>query len=185
MAELAVAMTYGEALFEAAKELNKTAEIGEDLKALDEIFKAEPDFFAFLDSPGIPAREKKQTINNIFAGKMNEELINFVFILIDKCRLNAFKQIVKVYQEKVNHEEGVSYGKIVSVKPLTEQQLTRFEAETGKLLQGKVKLTNEIDSGLIGGVIIYVDGKIIDASIKNRLQVLADNLMLNERRQKL
>jgi ATP synthase F1 delta subunit len=177
MAELAVAMTYGEALFGAAKDLNKVDEFAKDLKDLESVFESEPDFYTFLSSPSIPAKDKKQVIREVFEGKTETEFINFLNVLIDKCRINAYSQIVKVYDELVSRAEGYSYGRIVSVNPLTPQQLSKFEEETAKLLNVKVHLKNETDPGLIGGVVIYIEGKIIDASVRNRLQTLAGSLM--------
>lgn len=177
MAELTVAKTYGEALFGAAKDLNKIEEILRDAQDMKVILEKEPDFFSFLTSPGVSAHEKKQILNNIFGDKASEELLNLMCILIDKGRILNFPKIVNAYVDLYNKQEGFSYGKIVSVKPLTPPHLEKFEAETGKLLNIKVKLENEIDTSLIGGVVIYVEGKIIDASVKNRLQSLADSLM--------
>ncbi len=177
MAELAVAMTYGEALFGAAKDLNKVDEMSGNLKDLAGIFESEPDFYTFLSSPSIPAKEKKQVVRDVFGGKLCDEFNNFLCVLIDKGRIGAYAQIVKVYEELLSREEGYSYGRIVSVQPLTPEQLERFESETAKLLNEKVHLENEIDPSLIGGVVIYVEGKIIDASVKNRLQTLAGSLM--------
>lgn len=177
MAELAVAMTYGEALFGAAKDLDKVDEISGNLKDLAAIFESEPDFYTFLSSPSIPAKDKKQVIKEVFTGKLCDEFNNFLCILIDKGRIGAYAQIVKVYDEILSREEGYSYGRIVSVQPLNPAQLEKFESETAKLLNTKVHLKNETDPSLIGGVVIYVEGKIIDASVRNRLQTLAGSLM--------
>lgn len=176
MAELTVATTYGQALFEAARDLNKTAEILEDSAGLLEVLEAEPDFFSFLNSPCIPAREKKQVLEKALGGKVCEEFLNLMYILVDKGRTRALPGIVKEYKILLSREEGYSYGRIVSVTPLSEAQLARFEEETGKLLKMKVRLENEIDTRLIGGIVIYIEGKIIDASVKTRLHVLAGSL---------
>jgi len=176
MAELTVAMTYGQALYEAAEDMNKTAEILEDANGMLEVFKQEPDFLSFLSSPCIAVREKKQVIDTALGSDVCEELKNLIYILIDKGRMPHFPQIIKVYKELINREKGFSYGKIVSVKPLSEKQLKGFEEETGKLLKKNVRLENEIDTRLIGGVMVFIEGKIIDASVRNRLQVLADSL---------
>jgi len=85
-------------------------------------------------------------------------------------------KIVGAYKDLINKEEGFSYGKILSVKPLSEERLHRFEEETGKLLKLNVKLENTVAPDLIGGVKVYVDGKVIDASIKSRLKELRGSM---------
>lgn len=177
MAELTVAMTYGTALYGAAKDVNKVEEIAEELQVLETAFKDEPEIFTFLATPSIPASEKKKVIHSAFDGQMCEEMLNFLFVLIDKGRVPAFTQIARAFRELQNQDEGFSYGRMVSARPLTEEQVSRFEKEVGDLLKARVKLEVEINPALIGGVSIFIDGKVIDASVRSRLQSIADSLM--------
>ena len=172
MAELAVDLTYGNALYQAAKEVKKTALISEEAEGLLGIIEKEPDLYAFLNTPAIAAGEKKAVISKIFKGRICDELLNLICILIDKGRTRHLEKIIKTYKGLINKEEGFSYGKILSVTPLSAGRLKRFEEETGKLLKRKVKLENGQAPGLIGGVKIYIDGKIIDASVQGRLKDL-------------
>ena len=176
MAELTVAMTYGNALFQAAKETGKTALIKEELDGIVEIFKSEDDFLNFLNTPCIAAAEKKPVIEKVFQGKICDELLNFLFILIDKGRTRHLFKIAEIYGEFLNQEEGVAYGKIYSAYPLPEDKIAKFEEETGKLIKENVRLENEIDKTLLGGVKILIDGKIIDASVKSRIDALAETI---------
>ncbi|MDD2217816.1 MAG: ATP synthase F1 subunit delta [Eubacteriales bacterium] len=174
MAELTVAMTYGDALFQAGKDLDKIDIIAEEAHAVLGILKEEPQFCDVINSPCIPADEKKKLLRAVFQGKICDELLNLWMILVNKRRTIHFENIVRVYDDLRNREEGLAYGKVVSMNPLTEQQLLRFEDETSKLLKEKVRLENETDKSLIGGVKILIDGKIIDATIRKRLSDLTD-----------
>jgi ATP synthase F1 delta subunit len=139
------------------------------MKAVKDIFQAEPDFYEFVNSPVLSKIKKKEAIENIFKGRISSEVLNFLYILIDKRRTRNFGKIVDQYQIIVDDTEGVSPGEIYSVEPLTEEQLLAFEEKTGKLLRKNVKLENKIDTSLLGGVKVLIEGKIIDASIKKRL----------------
>ena len=176
MAELSVDLTYGSALYQAAKELKKVGPISGEADGLLEIFDSEPDFLRFLNTPAIAAVEKKAVISRILEGEICDELLNFLCILIDKGRIGHFAKIIKAYKDFINKEAGFSYGKILSVGPLSEGRLKRFEAETGKLLKMNVRLENERAPDLIGGVKIFIDGKIIDASVKGRLKDLKSSM---------
>ena len=176
MAELTVDLTYGNALFAAAKELNKVDLILEESETLLSILEREPDLRAFLYTPAVSARDKKTVLANIFEGKICDELLNFLRVLVDKGRTRHLLKIVNVYRNLTRKEEGVSYGEIFSVKPLAEERLHKFEEETGKLLNLRVQLENKLDTGLIGGVKVHVDGKIIDVSVRGRLKDLRDNI---------
>lgn len=177
MAELTIGMTYGNALFQAACDVNKKDLILEEAQQVAGILEQESDLCAFIDTPVVSIGEKKDVIKSIFEGRISEELLNFLYVMIDKGRTKHFARAIKVYKELFNEEEGYSYGKIFSVKPLNTDRLEKFEAETGKLLQQNVKLENEIDAKLIGGIKILINGKVIDASLRKRLEDLNNTII--------
>lgn len=179
MAELTVAMTYGNALFAAAQDVGKIDEIKEEIEAVMEIFHREKDYFQLLNSPAVSTRNKKDLIKSVFEGKVCQEMLSFIYILIDKDRLLQFDRIVRVYNQEVNRAEGFGSGEIHSAVPLTEEQINKFEEQAGRVLKEKVKLVNKIDSDLIGGVKVLVDGKVMDASIKGRLNTLTHKIKSN------
>ncbi|MDD3167950.1 MAG: ATP synthase F1 subunit delta [Eubacteriales bacterium] len=176
MAELTVDMTYGKALFEAASDCNKMGIILEEALELLEILEQNPDFSEFIKTPVISAAEKKLAIQKIFSGKICDELLNLLFILIDKRRAGALKTIVKRYQYLMDESNGFSIGTIFSVNPLSREQLSVFEEKTGKLIRKNVKLENKTNSAIIGGVRIFIEGKVIDATIRKRLNNLSESL---------
>ena len=169
MAELTVDLTYGQALFEAAQECNKVDVFAEEGRAMVDIFRNEPEFLEFIASPVHAAAEKKE-------GRVSQELVNLLYVLIDKGRAKHFERIIKRYLELLDESHGFSRGTIYSVAPLTDAQLASIEEQTGKLLKKQVKLENLIDATIIGGIKVYVEGKMIDASIQKRLISLAETL---------
>lgn len=176
MAELTVASTYAKALFDVAVENNKVDLIGEELEGLKEIFNQEPDFKRLLASPTVSVAEKKQVIETVFEGKMEKELLNFLYVLIDKGRANQIENIIKKYKDEVAELNHFTNGTIYSVEPLKEEKVQEFEEQVSKLLNKKVKLENQVDSKLIAGVKILVEGKIIDASVRQSLDEMLKEL---------
>ncbi len=176
MAELTVNTVYGKALFEVASEVNKTDLILEEAQEILEIFKAEPEFHEFVCTPIISAAIKKDTLEKIFSGKICAEMLNLLFILIDKRRMKAFGGIIRKYKQLIDESKGFSIGTIFSVNPLSKEQLEIFEEKTGKLIRKNVKLENRTDSTIIGGVRIFIEGKVIDATIRKRLNDLSESL---------
>ena len=173
MAELAVDLTYGTALIEAARETDQEERILEEGMQIADILKAEPDFRKFISYPGISAEEKKDVIRSIFEGKISTELLHFLYVLVDKRRTGRFESIMKVYKKLLEEEEGVLYGTVLSVVGLDDMQLSEIENETSRLLQRKVCLSNEMDPGLLAGFKIFIDGRIIDASYRKKLEELS------------
>ncbi len=170
MAELTVDITYGGALYSAAKEIEKVDEIEEEAFAVLDVFKENGDFFKLLNYPGLSAGEKKDLVKNIFGGRVMKELENFLCILIDNHRIGRYEQIVKEYRKTKNREEGIAFGTVYSVQPLAQERIDKLQADVSELLGETVRLENETDKTLIGGVKVLIDGKIIDATLRARLE---------------
>jgi F-type H+-transporting ATPase subunit delta len=177
MAELTVHGTYGYALYLAAKEVDKVQLIREEAKEVLSVLDSEPDFVAFINTPVIPAKEKKAVIDRVFRDKISDELLNLFFVLVDKGRAKHINKIFSAYEAKINEVEGFAVGKILSVVPLSKGQLKKFEEETAKLLQERIKLENVVDVRLLGGIKIFINGKVIDASLRNRLDSLTSKII--------
>lgn len=176
MAELAVARTYGHALFEAAKELGKEELIKNELAEMISIFESDPEFMLFLSAPSISHDEKKSVMHDLFDEKFSKEFLNFMSVLIEKGRTKRFAKIAAVYNELLDMEEGIVAGTVFSAVPLDAVRLEKFEKETSRLLKKNVRLKNEVDKNLIGGVKIFADGKMIDASVRARVEALMDTI---------
>jgi len=172
MAELTVEITYGKALFEAAADVDKVDTILEELNAINGVFKQEPDFYKFFTTPTLSGAEKKRVVGKVFEGRISDETYRFLQILIDKKRTTSFSKIVREYKKLMDQELGISVGTISSAVPLTDIQLKSFEEKAGALLKKNVKLTNKVDPSILGGVKIFIEGKVIDASIRKQLQDL-------------
>ncbi|MBQ9015500.1 MAG: ATP synthase F1 subunit delta [Firmicutes bacterium] len=182
MAELTVDMTYGTALYEAAAELGKAEQIAGEAEEVLAVLEQEPDLRAFVDFPTISAEEKKSVLRNVFGGQIAEELMNFMFVLIDKRRMGQFERIIRVYKDLLNHEEGVAYGVVYSAVPLDEKRLAEIEEQTSRLLRENIKLDNETDPSLIAGIKVMVEGKIIDASVRRKFDELASQMNISQGR---
>lgn len=176
MAELTIDMTYAKGLFLAAKQREKEEEILEELASLADLFHRETAFFDFVCSPIISGSEKKIVVRNVLTDKISEEMVHFLLILIDKGRGRHFDKIRVQYIKLFNESKGYTTGMIYSVSPLSKDQIQGFEEKTGTFLGKEVKLTNKTDVSLLGGVRIFVDGKLIDVSVKKRLEDLMETL---------
>ena len=171
MAESVVSLTYGTALYEAAKDLGKEEEILIEIKQLALLVQAYEDFSEFLNSPAIMPKEKKEAVKKIMQPAFSQEMLNFVYVLIDKGRTSQIKKI-----ELYDKDRGIAEGKVFSVVKLTPDQIQKFETEMSRLLQRNIKLENRVDPSLIGGIKIQVGGKMIDQSYRGDLERLREEL---------
>lgn len=176
MAELTVEKTYGKALYDAAEELGKVQLFLEEIQAIRELLLREPDFFELIKTPIVSGSEKKKIVEEVFSGRISQEVLNFLYVLIDKRRTINLPRIVDQYISYVEQSKGYTQGVIYSTADLSAEQISGFEEKTGRLLSKKVTLENRLDASLLGGVKIMVEGKIIDASIRKRLMDLSGSI---------
>jgi ATP synthase F1 delta subunit len=177
MENLTVNSVYGRGLFEAANEMGTIEAISESMSEMGRVFKEYPTLFDLLRVPTIDAEERKGIADELFTGKVPDTLLNFLRILIDKRRLGSFFGIARTYEELVDEHNGVTSGRLLTAAKLAEGRLEKLETETGHLLGKNVKLKSEIDPSILGGCRIYIDGKLIDASLKTRLDKLKEKLL--------
>ncbi|MDR2487882.1 MAG: ATP synthase F1 subunit delta [Clostridiales Family XIII bacterium] len=177
MENLSVNEVYGSALLDASTQLGRTDEFRETLESLRAVFREIPEFFLLLKTPALSAEQRREVARRALAEKLPPELLNFLFILIDKRRIGQFDGIVNAFARLADRRHGITKGRILSAVPLTEDQHRKFEEETGKLLRMKVALMPEISAELVGGVRIYVEGKLIDASIRRKLDDMKEQLL--------
>ncbi|MDR3364317.1 MAG: ATP synthase F1 subunit delta [Clostridiales Family XIII bacterium] len=177
MDSLTVDVTYGQALFDAAGDCEKISEIGAEYKAVSAVFADQPALKKLFLIPTVSAGDKKAVAKKVFEGRVSRELLAFLCILIDKRRVGAWDGVGRCYEQLQDKRAGLTKGILYSVLPVEKGRLSAFEEKTGASLGKNVKLENRIDKSLIGGVKIYVDGKLIDASVKSRLESMKQKLM--------
>lgn len=122
------------------------------------------------------APDKKKIIESSLKGKFSREMINFLFVLVDKSRTAEIRKIRKQYMRLYDKERNMAEGEIYSAIPLSEEQLAKFEEQMSALLHKQIKLRNIVDKDLIGGIKIQVDGKMIDKSLRADLDGLLRSL---------
>lgn len=170
MDSLTVDNTYGQAMYEAARSKDLQIEILKELLAVSAVFKENPKLQKLFLLPTVSVADKRSVCRDVFGGRVSGLVQNFLMVLIDKNRIGAWSGIVNSYEKLFGNEEGFTRGILYSVVPIEGKTLQELERKTGLVLGKYVKLINHIDTTLIGGVRIYIDGMLIDASVKKRLE---------------
>jgi len=177
MEKLTVTHTYAQALFDAARESGHSHKIGEEYKAVSRVFAENPMLKKLFCVPTITAADKKGVAEKVFKGRVSQELLNFILILIDKRRISAWEDIGKQYEKLEMESEKHARGVLYSAVPLAGERLKHLERKTDAVVGKRVRLENRVDRTLLGGVKIYVDGKMIDASLKTGLENMKQRIL--------
>lgn len=175
MAQL-VAKRYAGALFEIAFENNKYLEIKEELQFIFKCLEDHPQLFQLLKTPLVHTMDKKETIKNIFKGKISQELLNFLFILLDKGRERYFQDIVREYNRLSDVAKNMIEAVVFTAIPMEQEDLQRLQVKLSMSSGKNIQLKNEVDPSIIGGILIKIGDKVIDNTIKNRLAHMQEEL---------
>jgi len=176
MAKL-IAKTYGDALFELALEENKLDAIADDVAAVAEAFKENPELSKLMNHPKIEKTEKCQVMENILKDKVADEITGFFDIIIKKDRYRDIQDILKYFLEKIKEYKNIGTAYVTTAFPLSDEQKSRVEArllETTKY--EKMEINYSEDSSLIGGMVIRIGDRVVDSSIKTKLYEFTKDL---------
>ena len=165
---------YGTALFILAKENGAEKEYAEALDTVLSVFRENPEYIDFLASPSIPKRERLDAAEQALRESVPEHIVSFVQLLCERGRIRGFEACVKEYKKLLDAVNLVSSAKVTSTVKLTEQEEERLKEKLEKLTGHSVILECSTDRTLLGGMVVEIDGKIMDGSLRHRLREVKD-----------
>jgi len=179
MAKL-VSKTYGEALYEVAMESgeDKALELMEEIRCISELLEQNPRFDELLAHPGIPKQEKLQVVENVFRGRVSDELAGLLEVVVSKERYRDLAAIFTYFTDKVKEQQKIGVAYVTTAVELGAEQKKALSA---KLLQTsgyrQMELHYEVDASIIGGMIIRINDRVVDSSIRTKLDGLTKQLL--------
>ncbi len=177
MAKL-IAGTYGSALFETALEENHIDGLYDEVLSLKEILKENPDFSKLLNHPKLTKEEKEELMESVFEGRASAELVGFLKIIIANDRYGEIMPILDYFIDEVKEYKGIGTAFVYTPSALSDAQKKAVEE---KLLSTAGYKTMEmnylIDESLIGGMVIRIGDRVVDSSVKSKLEALRKSLL--------
>lgn len=168
MAEL-VAGRYGTALFELAVENNNVDSIKQEVINLKNILSEEKEFVELIKHPRISMDARRKMVEDVFGGKISDELLGLIDLTIQKGRQNLLLEIFEDFLSQVNTYHGIAVVSITSQTALSDAQKQQLIKKLETITNKKVSLVEYIDETLIGGMMLRMGDRIVDYSIKGML----------------
>src|SRR5262245_60405498 len=164
---------YAAALFELAKDQRQLAEVERDLAAFQKMLNDSGDLRRLVLSPVISADEQGKALTAILSkAGISGLTANFLKLIARNRRLFAAADMIKAFRALTARERGEVAADVASAHPLTPEQMQQL-ADTLRTSIGKnVQINTRVDPGLLGGLIVKVGSKMIDNSLRTKL----DNL---------
>nr|YP_010619459.1 ATP synthase CF1 subunit delta [Xiphosiphonia pinnulata]WAX03472.1 ATP synthase CF1 subunit delta [Xiphosiphonia pinnulata] len=166
-----IASPYAEALIDHAQSLNLLTEATKDLSSISTVLSESKDLQILLQNPLINGVIKKEILKKLFENQINDFVMNFLLVLVDRRRISLLHNIIQKYLELIYVLESTTIAELYSAIDITEvQQESLIKKIKSMTNSNQVKLVIRKDINLIGGFIIKIGSKIIDASLAGKLK---------------
>jgi len=172
-----LARRYARALLAIGEEEGQTRRILEETEQFDKLASDTPLLREMMEANHINRRDKKAALEASLApADFLASTRNFLFLLVDKGRMNILSPIVSEFRRLVEQIEGIERVEVVVPMPLTGTQRDMLqsvlEGQTGK----KVMLEETVEPGVLGGMIVKVGSTVYDGSARTQIKQIRQNI---------
>jgi len=162
---------YARAIFEIALEKKQLDEWQSDLEEIT-LISQDATVAAFLESPDVRFEDKANLLSERL-GEVNPMVLNLVYLLLTKGRLNMLADVVNEYKRLIDKHYGIERAEVTTAIPLNDEYRLTLSKRLGDIIDKKVVVEPEyIDPSLIGGVVVKIGGKLLDGSTRGKLEAL-------------
>lgn len=177
MAKL-VSKTYAQALFELAVEENKTSPFLEEAAGLLEIIRTNTEFGQFMNHPKIQKEDKVEVVKNVFRDKISREMTGFLVTIVEKDRYMEIEAILGEFIASVKEYLNIGTAYVTTAIAIDNQEKQDIESRLLATTRYKtIECIYDVDAGLIGGMVIKMGDRVVDSSIRTKLDKLQRELL--------
>jgi F-type H+-transporting ATPase subunit delta len=170
------ARRYAEAAFEVAtrddtvekwrNELDLAAELVGDERALD-----------VLANPAIPGERRAEALEEMLGDRVSRPVRNLIQLLLRRGRIDDLSRVAAEFRRLDDKRQGITHATATSASELTQDEVRALTARLEETTGGRIALDVEVDPSLLGGLIVRVGDRLIDGSVRGRLERLRNQLV--------
>lgn len=164
---------YATALFDLADAQGLLDEVSDDLHRLAAMIRDNDDLYRTIRSPVMARSDQARAMTKIMEGAgMNDLTTRFVGVVAGNRRLFALPSMIYAFQHMLAAHRGQATAQVTSAKKLTEKQMEAISTSLQKAVGSKVAVEASVDAGLLGGLVVKVGSRMVDSSLRTKLQQL-------------
>ena len=166
--------SYADALFSLALETNTVFETLMALKEMRNGLYATEGALDLLASPSIPKDERCAVLEKAFGDVQPAHVMSFVGILVQHGHIRELDDCLAAYTQLHDEHSRLSTAYVTSAVELTAEEKAKLTEKLSRKLGRTIHLECAVDPSLLGGLAVNVDGKVIDGSLKHKLQEIKE-----------
>lgn len=171
-----IARGYAESLYGLAKVENVIDRLEDELFELKKAIQDNYQLREFLADEKIPPERKKAAFKEILSPAVSTILRNTLDVLIDQNRAQLIQEVTEEFLNLVQEEKNRILAEVVTAVPLTPEVTEKIRAKLSKMTGKNISIKNVVDEEVMGGMVIKMEDKILDISIKKRLSNLKSQM---------
>ncbi|MFW5756127.1 MAG: ATP synthase F1 subunit delta [Tangfeifania sp.] len=177
MNESAIAVRYARAVFSLAKEKEIIDSVKNDMELIHGVCKDSADFNLLLKSPVVRTSQKIRLISQIFKNKVHPVTLNFLLLITRNNRESFIQAISRDTLDFIRREKNIKPAILTTAIAIDQAFISEIEKTMEKELGGKIELTSRVNPDIIGGLILRIGDKQLDAGIKTQLRNIKQELL--------
>lgn len=168
---------YATAFMELAERQDMFDKFDSDLAIIKETINSNKELKDFLEHPLIQSSDKKEVTESIFGEHISVFSLNLVKLLIDKNRILILPMLADHYKALLRKKRNISTAQVITAIEISEEIKNRVKEKLEKILSRTIEIETTIDKEIIAGMIVKIDDKIIDGSIRTKFENMKKNIM--------
>lgn len=165
-----LAREYGEGLYDLAVDEHLTDELLDQAGVLLTAFREQPDFLRLLSNRALGVHERLGILDETFRNRVHPYLLNFLKLLCQRDALHEYAGCVEAYTAHYDADHDNALATVTTAVPLKEDQRTALLERLKQMTGRHVRLTEKLDPTVVGGVLLEMDGKRWDNTLRKRLE---------------
>lgn len=176
MASDLLVKSYAEALFQVARAEEALDRVEEELTQLNKSLESTAELREFLSNPQISPDGKKSALSQIFGGKITPLTLHWMNMVVDQERQRKLPAIIETFFKLAQESREKVTAEVITSIPLSAEMVSRLEQDLSKMTKKRVFLKPMVDDSILGGVILKLEDKVFDGSVKHRLEEVKNQM---------
>jgi len=168
---------YAIAFMGLAEQQDMLDKFDQDLAIIKETVNSNKDLKDFLEHPLIQSSDKKDVTERIFRDHVSGFSINLIKLLIDKNRILILSMLADHYKALLQKKRNISTAQIITAVEISEDVKYRVKEKLERIFSRTIEIETTVDKEIIAGMIVKIDDKIIDGSIKTKFENMKKNII--------
>ena len=169
--------TYGDALFALALEENKIDDLYEEVMTLLPVLRENRELLSLFEHPQIDKTEKQKVIENTFDGRVSDDITGLIATMVAKDHGGDIIRVLEYFVRRVKKHKNIGLALVTSAVELTSAQKAAIEMKLIETTSYRsIEAGYKVDPALLGGLVIRIDDRVCDSSLKTKLEQLSRSL---------